>query len=372
MIPFFDYRPAQRGYQAQVEEAIQRVVASGCLVLGAEVSGFEQEFAAYVGTTSAVGVNSGTDALILALRALEIGAGDEVITVANAGVPPVAAIRATGATPRLVDVDPKTLLMDAAALADAVNPRTRCILPVHLYGQPLDMDAILALASERGLLVVEDCAHAHGARYRGKHVGSFGDIGCFSFYPTKNLGALGDAGICVTDDSDLAERLSMQRMYGFKDDGYSHSEGLNSRLDELQAAVLRVKLRHLDAAVEERRGLSQLYRDGLADTVYRHPDSIREGRHAYHLFVVEAEHRPRVCAALETAGIGYGIHYPVPVHCMEPYRFLARSGGLPVAERASERVLSLPLYPGLGKQAVEQVVEQLRSVSGAADAGAQR
>jgi dTDP-4-amino-4,6-dideoxygalactose transaminase len=303
---------------------------------------------------------------------LEIGAGDEVITVANAGVPPIAAIRAAGATPRLVDAHPETLLMDPAGLAGAVNPRTRCILPVHLYGQPAEMDPILALASERGLRVVEDCAHAHGATYRGRHVGTFGDIGCFSFYPTKNLGALGDAGICVTDDSDLAERLRRQRMYGFRGNGHSYSEGLNSRLDELQAAILRVKLRHLDAAVEERRGLSQHYREGLQASAYRHPDPILESRHAYHLFVVETPERPRICAALEAAGVGYGVHYPCPVHRMEAYRFLAPSGELPVAERACQRVLSLPLYPGLEKQAVEQVIELLRSLSGASDVGAHR
>jgi dTDP-4-amino-4,6-dideoxygalactose transaminase len=372
MIPFFDYRPALRSYEDQVEAAMQRVLVSGCLILGPEVSGFEQEFAAYVGAASAVGVNSGTDALVLALRALDIGAGDEVITVANAGVPPIAAIRAAGATPRLVDAHPETLQMDPAKLADAVNSRTRCILPVHLYGQPADMDPILALASERGLRVVEDCSHAHGATYCGRHVGTFGDIGCFSFYPTKNLGALGDAGICVTDDSKLAERVRMQRMYGFRGDDHSHSEGLNSRLDELQAAVLRVKLRHLDAALEERRSLAQHYRDGLQGSVYRHPDPTPESRHAYHLFVVEAAHRPRVCAALEAAEVGYGVHYPGPVHCMEAYRFLAAPGDLPVAERAAERVLSLPLYPGLGKRAVEQVIDVLRSLSVATDAGAQR
>jgi dTDP-4-amino-4,6-dideoxygalactose transaminase len=372
MIPFFDYRPAHRRYEGEIGDAIQRVVASGCLILGPEVRGFEEEFAAYVGAASAVGVNSGTDALTLALRALEIGAGDEVITVANAGVPPIAAIRAAGAMPRLVDAHPETLSMDPAGLVDAINPRTRCILPVHLYGQPAEMDPILALASERGLRVVEDCAQAHGATYRGRHVGTFGDVGCFSFYPTKNLGALGDAGICVTNDSDLAERLRMQRMYGFRDDGHSHSEGFNSRLDELQAAILRVKLRHLDAAVEERRGLSQHYRDGLQGSVYRHPAPTPEGRHAYHLFVVEAPERPRVCAALEAAGIGYGVHYPCPVHRMEAYDFLVPSGELSVAERASQRVLSLPLYPGLEKQAVEQVIELLRSLSGATGVGAQR
>jgi dTDP-4-amino-4,6-dideoxygalactose transaminase len=369
MIPFFDYRPAHRSYADQVEAAIQRVLASGCLILGPEVSGFEQEFAAYVGTTCGVGVNSGTDALVLALRALEIGAGDEVITVANAGVPPISAIRSAGATPRLVDVNPDTLLMDPASLADAVNPRTRCILPVHLYGQPADMDPILALAAERGLRVVEDCSHAHGATYRGRHVGSFGDIGCFSFYPTKNLGAVGDAGICVTSDADLAERILMQRMYGFQDDGHSHREGLNSRLDELQAAVLRVKLRHLDAAVEERRSLARDYRDGLEGSDYRHPFPTPESRHAYHLFVIETIDRPRVCAAFDAAEIGYAVHYPSPVHCMEAYGFLAESGELPVAERVAERVLSLPLYPGLGKQDVVQVIELLKSLAGA---GAQR
>jgi hypothetical protein len=237
MIPVFDFRPGYERHRAEFDAAIARVLASGQLILGPEVRAFEEEFAGYVDAALGVGVASGTDALVLALRALGIGPGDEVITVANAGVPPVAAIRAAGATPRFVDVHPDTLLLDPGGLERACSERTRCILPVHLYGHPVEMDAILDFARSRGLRVVEDCAQAHGARHRGKPVGGFGEIGCFSFYPTKNLGAFGDAGMCVTDDPKLAESLRMLRMYGFRDDRHAHREGLNSRLDELQAAI---------------------------------------------------------------------------------------------------------------------------------------
>jgi dTDP-4-amino-4,6-dideoxygalactose transaminase len=363
MIAYFDYRPALREIQHEVEEAIRRVLASGHLILGPEVGAFEEEFAAYVGLPAAVGVNSGTDALALALRALEIGPGDEVATVANAGVPPVAAIRAVGATPRLVDVDPATLLLDPERAEAALTPRTRCIVVVHLYGQPAPMGALVELASRRGLRVIEDCAQAHGATYRGRHVGHFGDVGCFSFYPTKNLGALGDGGMCVTSDPELAERLRMQRMYGFRGDAHAHCEGLNSRLDELQAAVLRVKLRHLEAALAARRAIARQYREGLEESSCRALEVDSEGEHAYHLLVVRVPHRDPVTRALDAAGIGYAIHYPVPVHLMEAYRFLGyREGDLPVAEGASKAVISLPLYPGLGSSDVEKVIETLCSL----------
>jgi dTDP-4-amino-4,6-dideoxygalactose transaminase len=363
MITYFDYRPALLEIQGEVEQAIRRVLASGRLILGPEVRAFEEEFAAYVGLPAAVGVNSGTDALVLALRALEIGPGDEVATVANAGVPPVAAIRAVGATPRLVDVHPATLLLDPERAEAALTPRTRCIVAVHLYGQPAPMGALAELASRRGLRVIEDCAQAHGASYRGRHVGHFGDVGCFSFYPTKNLGALGDGGMCVTSDPELAERIRMQRTYGFRDDAYAHCEGLNSRLDELHAAVLRVKLRHLDAALAARRAIARQYREGLEDSSCRPLEVDSEGEHAYHLFVVQAPDRDHLTRALDRAGIGYGIHYPVPVHLMEAYRFLGyREGDLPVAEAASEAVISLPLYPGLGSPDVDKVIETLRSL----------
>lgn len=363
-IPFFDYRPMYEQHREEIKAAIDRVLNSGQLILGPEVQAFEEEFAAYVGVSGAVGVNSGTDALTLALRALEIGTGDDVITVANVGVPTVAAIRAAGATPRFVDIRSDTLLMDPSALEDVAGERTRCILPVHLYGQPVDMDSVLTFASKRCLPVVEDCAQAHGARVHGKHVGSLGTIGCFSFYPTKNLGAFGDGGMCVTDDPALAKRIRSQRMYGFAADGHAHVEGLNTRLDEIQASILRVHLRHLDATIEKRQALAQRYLSGLNRLLYRHPDGSPNAVHAYHLFVVEASDRPRVCSALESEDIGYGIHYPEAVHEMEAYRFLGyQRGDLPASELSAARVVSLPLHPGLHMDAVDRVVEVLNRLA---------
>ena len=360
MIPAFDFRSGYERHRTEFDAAMARVLASGQLILGPEVRAFEEEFAGYVGVALGVGVASGTDALTLALRALGIGPGDEVITVANAGVPPVAAIRAAGATPRFADVHPDTLLLDPAGLEGACSERTRCILPVHLYGHPVEMDAILDFARSRGLRVVEDCAQAHGARHRGVTVGSFGEIGCFSFYPTKNLGAFGDAGMCVTDDPELAESLRMLRTYGFRDDQHAHREGLNSRLDELQAAILRVQLRHLDAAIESRRRLAARYLRRLDGAHYPHPCTVGPDSHAYHLFVVQVGERARVSEALARQEIGCGVHYPEPVHRMEAYRFLGYGeGDLPVSERACRSVLSLPLYPGLADAAVDQVTDVL-------------
>ena len=284
MIPSFDYLPEYRQLEEEIGGAVRRVFASGCLILGPEVEGFEQECAAYLGVPWAVGVNSGTDALVLALRALEIAPGDEVITVANAGVPPVAAIRAAGAFPRFVDVDPGALLMDPDGLEQAVTSRTRCVLPVHLYGNPAPLQQITAFASRHGWPVVEDCAQAQGATYLGKRSGGMGDVGCFSFYPTKTLGAYGDGGMCVTGSAVLLERLRMLRMYGFKNDRHAHCEGLNSRLDEVQAAILRVKLKYLDAALEARREIARQYREGLGGSTYRLLALTADGAHAFHLF----------------------------------------------------------------------------------------
>jgi dTDP-4-amino-4,6-dideoxygalactose transaminase len=362
VVEFFDYRPLHRQLASEIDEAIHRVLDSGQLILGAEVRAFEQEFGDYVDVPRAVGVASGTDALMLALRALEIEPGDEVITVANAGVPTVAAIRAAGGTPRFVDVLPDTLSMDPERLEDARSPRTRAVVPVHLFGQPAAIDAISAFTSRHGLRLVEDCAQAHGARYRGRHVGRFGDVGCFSFYPTKNLGAFGDGGMAVTADARLAERLHMLRTYGYRDDRHAHVEGFCSRLDEIQAAVLRVRLRHLDAALEARRDIARRYRDGLQDSSFRLPPELPDSDHAYHLFAIQVPERDRAREALKRAGIGTAIHYPEPVHRMEAYRFLGYAeGDLPVSEASARSLLSLPCYPGLGAEAVDRVVEALRS-----------
>jgi dTDP-4-amino-4,6-dideoxygalactose transaminase len=364
MIPFFDYLPEYRRVRAEIDESVRRVLESGRLILGPEVEAFEAEFAAHVGVSRAVGVASGTDALSLALLALGVEPGDEVITVANAGVPPVAAIRSIGAVPRFVDVRSSDLQMDSAAIESAVGPRTRCVLPVHLYGQPAPLDGILEAASALGLPVVEDCAQAHGATYAGRHVGGFGRIGCFSFYPTKNLAAFGDGGICVSDDPEIEQRLRMLRGYGYRGDGIAHVEGRNSRLDELQAAILRARLRHLDRVVGERRVIARRYLDGLSGSSLDLPEPVAPGDPSYHLFVVRSTRRADLTAALDRAEIGHLVHYPHPVHRMEAYRFLGyREGDLPVTVAACASVLSLPLYPGLETERVDRIVGTVLDVA---------
>ena len=347
-VPFFEYRSAYTRLKPEIDAAIGRVLDSAQLILGPEGRALETEFAAYTGAAAGIGVNSGTDAIALALKALEVGPGDEVITVANAGVPPVAAIRMAGATPRFVDVHPGTLLMDPDALEGALTPHTRCVLPVHLYGQPVPLEPVVEFAARHGLHIVEDCAQAHGATYRGRHVGVFGAIGCFSFYPTKNLGAFGDGGMCITDDPALEDRLRMLRQYGFKEDRHAHCEGVNSRLDELQAAILRVRLRHLNRSIEERREIAQLYTDQLNGSSFRMLEAVDGAHHAFHLFVIQAADRGRLISALERASVGFGIHYPEPVHLMQAYRILGQGkGALPVSEQSCETVLSLPLFEGM-------------------------
>jgi aminotransferase EvaB len=364
MIPFFDYRPQYRRLRREIDEAVRGVIESGHLILGPEGEAFEREFASFVGSAGAVGVNSGTDALILALRALEIGSGDEVLTVANAGVPPVAAIRAVGALPRFVDVSPRDLLLNAETLECARTNRTRCVIPVHLYGRPAPMTPILEFAARHDLPVVEDCAQAHGARIAGRHVGTFGRLGCFSFYPTKNLGAFGDAGAVVGDDQALLDRVRMLRMYGFDEDRSAQHEGLNSRLDEIQAAVLRVKLAHLAQDLAGRRDLAEIYIQGLRDTGLLSPAPAHDITHAYHLFVLRPPDRGRVARALEGRRIGYGLHYPQPAHLMPAYAFLGYTAGqLPETEEACRQVLSLPLYFGLSREEIADVVRAVLSAT---------
>ncbi|MEX0716160.1 MAG: DegT/DnrJ/EryC1/StrS family aminotransferase [Planctomycetaceae bacterium] len=361
-VPAFDYL---RGYHARRDEfdaGIRRVLESGRLILGPEVESFESAFASYVGAKRAVGVASGTDALILALRALDVGSGDEVVTVANTAVATVAAIRAVGALPRFIDVRDDTLLMDTSKVEEAIGPRTKCLLPVHLFGWPVDMDALLAVARSHDLPIVEDCAQAHGARWNGRHVGTFGAIGCFSFYPTKNLGGFGDGGMCVTGDDSLADRVRRLRMYGFPDTGdrVALEEGLNSRLDELQAAILRVRLAHLDEALAARRAIAARYRRGLTNTPHRLPPERPAARDAQHLFAIRTERREDVCARMSAAGIGYGIHYPVPIHVMPAYSLLDMPvGSLPVTERAANEILSLPMFPELRDDEIDAVLSTL-------------
>ena len=363
MIQAFDCRDAYLRHKAEIDAAIARVLNSGQFILGPELEAFEVEFAQYIGARHAVGVASGTDSLILALRALDVGAGNEVITVANTAVPTISAIRAVGAVPRFVDVCPDRLLIDPDQIAAAIGPRTACILPVHLHGIPADMLRIVEIARRHAIPVVSDCAQAHGASINGQHVGTFADIGCFSFYPTKNLGALGDGGLCTTNRADLAARIRSLRFYGFEDDRIAHRDGVCSRLDELQAAILRVRLRYLNADQATRRGLAGLYSKLLQGTDCRLPDELESTRHSFHQYVIRSPERKILTDALDRAGIGYGIHYPVPVHLMPAFEWLGgRIGDLPVTEQAAQEVLSLPLHPGLVEDDIRCVAAVLLAV----------
>lgn len=363
MIPFNDLKPLNQSLGRELEEAALRVLESGWYVLGPELEAFEAGFAAFHGVAHAVGVANGTDAIELALRALGIGPGDEVITVSHTAVATVCAVERAGATPVLVDVDEATFTMDPAAASAAVTPRTRAIVPVHLYGQPADLGPLVDLASRHGLALVEDCAQAHGARLDGRRVGTFGHLAAFSFYPTKNLGALGDAGAVITSDAHLAEKLRRLRHYG-QTVRYRHEErGGNSRLDEMQAALLRVKLARLDEHNAERRRLAGRYQAELAGVVL---PAVRPGaEHAFHLYVVRHARRDALMAALAEKGIGTLIHYPVPVHRQTAYADLGYApGALPVTERIAGEILSLPLYVGLTQENVDTIVE---AVNGCAE-----
>ena len=358
----FDYRAQLAGIRGEIDAAIARVLDSGTLILGPEVQRFERGFAAWLGGGHAVGVNSGTDALAVALRALGIAAGDEVITVPNTAVPTVSAIRMVGAVPVFADVDPATALLDLDRLPRRLTPRTRAIVPVHLFGNVVDVEALQDLVRGRGIAVLEDCAQSHGATLRGRPAGTFGDAAAFSFYPTKNLGACGDGGLCFTRDAALAEQMRRIRMYGFADGGHAEREGVNSRLDELQAAILSVKLRHLDGWVARRRALARRYDELLPAAVTRIAPAAGVA-HAWHLYVVRVPDRDAVRSRLEQRGIATGVHYPTPIHLMRGYAFLGLGEGhAPAAELLAQEVLSLPLYPELGEADVAQVCAALRSL----------
>jgi dTDP-4-amino-4,6-dideoxygalactose transaminase len=360
-IPFADLKRGTEALRSDLDAAAARVLDSGWYVLGEEGRAFEAEFASAMGSDFAVGVATGTDAIELALLALGVGPGDEVITQANTCVPTVAGIERSGATAVLCDVEPEAGTIDVESLRGAIGPRTKAIVPVHLYGQCADVDAVLEVAGD--IPVVEDCAQAHGAELRGRRAGSIGALGAFSFYPTKNLGALGDGGAVTTNDERLAERLRLVRMYG-QADRYRHVErGVNSRLDELQAAFLRAKLPHLEAWNERRREIAAAYDRALEGSAARPLARLPERLHAYHLYVVQVDDREAFQARLAEAGIGTLVHYPEPVHGHPPYRALG-DGPVPlgVAERLATRVVSLPLYPELTDAEVEAVGDALREV----------
>ncbi len=354
-VPFVDLRREGAAIRAELDAAIGRVLDSGRYLLGEEGLAFEAEFAAAMGAEHGVGVASGTDAVELALRAVGIGPGDEVVTQANTCVPTVTGIVRAGGTPVLCDVDPSSAVMDLDSLADAIGERTRAVVPVHLYGECADTEAIVELCEPRGIAVVEDCAQSHGASLRDRPAGTIGAAGAFSFYPTKNLGALGDGGAVVTGDEAIAARLRLLRHYG-QTDRYRHqSFGVNSRLDEIQAAVLRAKLPHLNGWTERRREIASRYSDALRDTPVEPLVELGDRRHVYHLYVVRARDRDRLQADLEARGVATLIHYPIPIHRQQPFADLAAGVSLENSEALCESVLSLPLFPGLTDEEVEAV-----------------
>ena len=357
--------PAEQffAHREEISAAIVRVLEAGNYVLGAEVRAFETAFANFCGARYGVGVNSGTDALILALKALDIGPGDEVITVSHTALATVAAIVAAGALPVLVDIDPIHYTIDPCCFEAALTPRTKAIIVVHLYGQPAEMDSVLAIARKHRVAVIEDCAQAAGSEFHGRRVGGIGDLGCFSFYPTKNLGAIGDGGMVVANEADVAERLRCLRQYGWNGRRTTAEVGINSRLDELQAAVLAVKLRTLDADNARRIRIAESYRQGLSDLPLVLPAVQRACKHVYHLFVIACEKREALKEHLASNGISAGIHYPVPAHRHGGYDVRVRisAAGLGTTEALVDKILTLPLYPELTDAQVDQVISAVRS-----------
>jgi dTDP-4-amino-4,6-dideoxygalactose transaminase len=364
-LPFVDLAAQRAALGEALERACLGALRRGDYILGDDVSNFEAEFARYCSVGHGVGVDSGTSALELALRAYDIGPGDEVITAANTFVATAFAISHCGARPVLVDCDPLTYTIDVTRIEAAITPRTRAILPVHLYGQPAEMDAISAIAGAHGLVVIEDACQAHGARDSGRRAGSLGDAAAFSFYPAKNLGAQGDGGIVVTDDELVAERLRRLRNYGASDKYRSESIGYNRRLDTMQAAMLRVKLARLDSWNAARRRHASQYDAALADVALSRPWTRDGVEHVWHLYVVEVPDRDGVRERLAGCGIDTGIHYPIPVHLQPAYRDLGYArGDFPVAEHCAGAILSLPMYPELPDGAAERVAAALRRCVG--------
>ncbi|NOZ20341.1 MAG: DegT/DnrJ/EryC1/StrS family aminotransferase [Planctomycetes bacterium] len=365
MIPILELKRQYLSIKEEIDAAVAEVFESGWFVLGKNVEAFEQEFAQYCGTEFAVGVGSGVEAIHLALLACGIGPGDEVITVAHTAVPTALGISFAGATPVFVDILPDTYVMDVDQVEAKITDRTKAILPVHLYGLTVDMDPLLELATDHGIKVIEDAAQAHGATYKGQRAGAIGDAGCFSFYPSKNLGAFGEGGLVTTNDETVADQVRMLRNYG-QEDRYHHKlKGYNSRLDELQAATLRVKLRRLAEWNARRREIAVTYNKGLSDSGVITPVEPLGREHVYHLYVVRSRARDALREHLKEQDVGTQIHYPIPVHLQEAYSDLGLGeGALPETERAAADILSLPIYPELTDDEVRQVIEAVKSFPG--------
>lgn len=360
MIPFIDLVAQYRELKSEIDAAVARVFESSQFILGKETTAFEEEFASYCDVQYAIGVNSGTSALHLALLAAGIGPGDEVITVPFTFFATVATIEYTGATPVYVDVDPRTFNIDVHQIEAVITERTRAILPVHLYGQPADMNPILDIARRHKLVVIEDVAQAHGAEYQGRRTGGIGDLGCFSFYPTKNLSAAGEAGLVTTNNPDYARTIRMLRNWGEEHRYYPVLKGYNYRLPGLQAAILRVKLRRLERWTEARRALAADYDRLLEEIDIVRPASIAGARHVYCLYTIQAADRDRLAGGLDAAGIKTAVHYPLPIHLMPAYTDARyKAGDFPAAETCARTVLSLPIYPHMTRSQVEQVASEI-------------
>jgi dTDP-4-amino-4,6-dideoxygalactose transaminase len=364
LIPLVDLVAQYQDIRSEIDAAIQGVLESGRFILGPNVAAFEAEIAAYLGVGHAVGVASGTDALVLALRALRIGVRDEVIVPAYSFFATAGAVLTVGARPVFVDIDPRTYCLDVQQVAGRVTSATRAVIPVHLYGHPTEMGPLLELARSHGLSVIEDNAQAIGAEYQGMKTGRLGDIACLSFFPSKNLGGYGDGGMVVTRHPELAERVRQLRTHGWNKKYFPEELGYNSRLDELQAGILRVKLHHLEAWNEKRRSLAEIYRQRLAGRLIGLPIEAPGCRHVYHLYVLRVANRDQVQASLKMLGIASEVYYPQPLHLTQPCRSLGHhSGDFPVAEQASRETLAIPLYPELDAARQEQVISALQNLS---------
>ena len=361
LIPVANPAAQWQAHEPALRAAIERFLASGRYILGPEVEAFEREFAAFVGTGFCVGVGNGTDAVALGLRVVGVSPGDEVITVSHSAVATVAAIEQIGAVPVFADIDPRSRCCDPSRIEALVSPKTRAIVVVHIYGQPAAMDEIMASAKKLRLKVIEDCAQAHGAEFHARRVGTFGDAAAFSFYPTKNLGALGDGGAVVTSSHATAEQLRSLREYGWKERYISSTAGVNSRLDELQAAVLRAKLPSLAADNARRREIAAAYCTAIDGAAIKPPATIPDTLHAMHLFVVECDRRDELQDFLRSAGVGTALHYPQPIHLQPAYAGRIRGGdSLPNTEALYRGILTLPMYPELSEEQVETICAALR------------
>jgi len=366
MIPFVDLKAQYDSIKDEMDEAIQNVLNNTSFIMGEELKKFEEEFARFCDVKYAIGVANGSDALILALKACGIGKGDEVITVPHTFIATTEAISNVGGKVVFVDVDPKTYTIDISKIEEKINKRTKAIIPVHLYGQPADMDPIMRLAKKYNLKVIEDAAQAHGAEYKGEKVGSIGEVACFSFYPGKNLGAYGDAGIVVTDNEEIAEVIKLLRNHGRIAKKYEYDiEGYSSRLDNLQAAILRVKLRYLNKWNESRRKNAKKYNE-LLDNIGRiiTPYEADYAKHVYHLYVIRTDKgRDKLREELKSKGITTGIHYPIPLHLQPAYSYLGhKEGDFPVTERCSQKILSLPIFAELTGGQIEEIVEIIKNI----------